>query len=174
MRPLGKLYVPGLPRASSLIELIIVLPFAIYARVDLLYPLVSAFFAWSLLRRFIAPAHKPIALAFSIQTGHFVWFFSGMLLSQQITISEMHLVFLLVGLFWLLWKPGYGALFFLISYQLLSLWNNYLGLVQIPMGTDIHRSIVAHMMLRVLALVFLFSTLFQLRKFSLRRRVIEA
>lgn len=125
-------------------------------------------FGW-LGRKWLRPAAQPLLEAFAVQAGLLGWMLVGTAvliagavdsaaLTQQLPSlieTGLDVVWLLGGLVWLVIRPGTGAVLCLGLYQVLKLAGNLFSLSEAALNTVEHKALIVHLLLAVLALVFL-------------------
>lgn len=136
----------------------------VYSGIFLMIPLVATFAiffaAWKLL-----PKDKQIVLpALSVQAGHLTWFVIGSFMTRTMGANSLDLLWLLVGLIWLVARPSRGPLWFLSVYQLLSLLLNLYLFAHASVGTTAHKALLVHIVWRILALMLMGGMYMRLRR----------
>jgi uncharacterized membrane protein (DUF485 family) len=62
---------------------------------------------------------------------------------------------LLIGVVWLLARPGLAPVIVLTVYQSLALLINLFAFLNLPVGSNLHRALLIHLLWRVLALILM-------------------
>jgi len=134
-----------------------------YAGINLLIPLAGAAIAFYALKRF-APAQKAIWFgAISVQVGHAIWFIVGIAISGQVN-TIMDPAILLVGVLWLLAKPGAAPVVVLSVFQLAALAYNSHMFLGTEFGTNPNKALFVHIIFRAMALGLMAFALYKASK----------
>lgn len=136
-----------------------------YCGMMLFIPIAGAVIAFLLAKRFASTALKPFIAALAVIFGHLAWMLVGGLLTPSgfaRVIADSAII--VVGLLWLVLRPGFGPVLLLGIYECISLVVNVIGILQFEFGSVGHKALAAHIALRLFALVSLIAGYRQLRK----------
>lgn len=111
----------------------------------------------------LTKAPKHLILALAIQFGHLCWIILSVILTKN-TSAIIDIVLMLVGLLWLVARPALSAVLFLTAYQTFSLLINLSTLFSTAFKTFEHRALVLILILRILAIIFMFAGLNIMKK----------
>ncbi len=137
-----------------------------YSGINLLIPLGITALVWWAGKKRLKPVN-PLFLflpAISVQTGHLLWLSFGLLYLGTLDLSLIDVIVLVIGLAWLIAKPGLGPVIFLTVFQLLALAVNAVSFVEASIGTNAHKALLVHIIWRVMALFFMWQAYAQLRR----------
>jgi hypothetical protein len=93
--------------------------------------------------------------AAAVQGGHLLWIAVGLVVIGALTVDLIDIAILLAGVVWLLARPGLAAVIVLTVYQAAALLINLAAFLAMPVGENLHRALLIHIIWRVLALVFM-------------------
>jgi DNA-binding beta-propeller fold protein YncE len=126
-----------------------------YCAMYLLVPLLVALAGWLLARKVVKPNFQPMLPAVALQTGHAVWFLIGGVLTGGLLFAAADVVILAAALIWLCAVPGIAPVIALSIYQSIGIASNVGDFALMRAGTDTHRALAAHVLLRCAALAAL-------------------
>jgi hypothetical protein len=124
----------------------------IYSGIHVMIPIVAASGAWWVGKKFLPPARLPFLPAIAVQTGHLFWILLGVLYLGRLDEGLIDVVVLGVGLSWLIVRPGLGPLILLTLFQAAALVANGYLFAEADFGTNQHKALLIHIVLRVVAL----------------------
>jgi hypothetical protein len=127
----------------------------IYAQTHLLIPLVPTALLWWAGRRLLPERPADFIGAAAVQLGHMVWIGVGLIVIGRLTVDLADIAILLVGSLWLLIRPGLAPVVTLTVYQGAALLLNLAAFLAMPVGHNLHRALLVHLIWRVLALVLM-------------------
>lgn len=134
-----------------------------YAGINLLIPLAGAAIAFYGLKR-LAPAQKSIWFgAISVQVGHAIWFIVGIAITGQFN-TVLDPILLLLGVLWLLAKPGTAPVVVLSLFQLAALTYNAHLFLGTEFGTDPNKALFVHIIFRAMAIGLMVFALYKSRR----------
>jgi hypothetical protein len=117
-----------------------------------------------LLLKKIPSSPKAFRVAWAVQAGHALWMaFGAMLTGEWIKIAPDIAIFA-TGLAWLWVRPGLGPVILLSLYQLAAGIYNFTMLMHMHIATTQHKALVAHLSLRIFAVIFLIAGYVTTRK----------
>lgn len=134
-----------------------------YAGINLLIPLAGAAIAFYGLKR-LAPAQKSIWFgAMSVQVGHALWFIIGIAITGRFN-TILDPILLLLGVLWLLAKPGNAPVVVLSLFQLAALTYNVHLFLGTEFGTNPNKALFVHIIFRAMAIGLMAFALYKSRK----------
>lgn len=135
-----------------------------YAGINLLLPLAFAAAAWWVGKKLLPPARQLYLPALAVQTGHLLWLSLGMFYIGAVGLDLLDIVILVIGLAWLLLKPGLAPVLLLTAFQVLGLAINGVSFAEAAIGTNPHKALLVHIVWRLMALFFMWHAYVQSRK----------
>ncbi len=135
-----------------------------YTGLYLMLPLGAAAAAWWASRKLLPESRRLLAPAFSAQAGHGMWLAMGLMVLGSLNANALDPVLLIIGLAWLVAKPGNGPLYFLAALQSLSLVLNALTFMAEDAGTPAHKALLVHLIFRITSLGLLAQLWVELRR----------
>jgi hypothetical protein len=126
-----------------------------YAGLHLLIPLGFAALAARALSKRVAVENRPMVPASAILAGHGLWMSLGVIYLAQFSLSVLDLVILIGGAIWLAFRPSKIAVGVVTLYETVGLAVNVPGFYAEAWGTNIHKALFAHIILRVAAIVLM-------------------
>jgi len=142
-------------RAPAIVAAVIGLAVGAYAGIHLLVPLVASAAAWWLGRTLLPRLDERYLIAAAVQAGHLVWLALGLVLLGIRGPALLDPLILLVGVAWLLARPGLAPVALLTIYQLVALALNAVTFVELPAGHVLHKALLVHLLWRLMALVLM-------------------
>ncbi len=142
-------------RAPAIVAAVIGLLVGTYAGIHLLIPLVASAAAWWLGRRLLPRLDARYLLAAAVQTGHLVWLALGEVMLGIRGPDLLDPIILLIGVAWLVARPGLAPVVVLTIYQSVALAVNAVAFVHLPVGHTLHKALLVHLIWRLLALVLM-------------------
>jgi hypothetical protein len=127
----------------------------IYAGTHLLIPLVPTALLWWVGRRLLPDRPADFVGAAAVQLGHMLWIGVGLIVIGRLTVDLADIAILLVGSLWLLIRPGLAPVVTLTVYQGAALLLNLAAFLAMPVGHNLHRALLIHLIWRVLALILM-------------------
>jgi hypothetical protein len=134
-----------------------------YSGINLVIPAVIAAGAWWIGKKKMRPAKLSYLPAIAVQTGHLMWIFLGIVMIGALGLALVDVVVLLIGITWLVLKPSIGPLIFLTLFQALAFAMNVITIAEVAVGSNPHKALVVHLILRVLAVFYMWSAYGQSR-----------
>lgn len=135
-----------------------------YAGINLLIPLAFTAAVWWAGRKLISGPRQPYLPALAVQTGHLLWLCLGLLYVRAAGLDLVDPVVLIIGLVWLLLKPGLAPVLFLTVFQVLALAINGVSFSDAAIGTNPHKALFVHILWRLMALFCMWQAYLQSRK----------
>ena len=142
-------------RAPAIVATVIGIAAGAYSGIHLLIPLVLTGLAWWAARKLLPDRPSDFVAAAAVQAGHLLWIAIGLVVIGALTVDLVDIAILIVGVVWLLTKPGLAAVIVLTVYQAAALLINLAAFVAMPIGENLHRALLIHIIWRVLALIFM-------------------
>lgn len=105
---------------------------------------------------------RPLIIPIAVQGGHALWMALGLALLGRWDLDLLDIVILVVGIIWLMIRPGFGPVALLVLYQLAALIVNSLVFGSTAVGSSDHKALVVHMFLRIISLIALWVGLYQM------------
>lgn len=136
----------------------------VYAGINLLIPLGITAVAWWAGKKLLAPAKQSYVPAIAVQTGHLLWLSLGLIYVGALGLDLLDVVILVIGLAWLLLKPGLAPVLLLTVFQVLALAINAVSFAEAAIGTNPHKALLVHIVWRLMALFFMWHAYVQSRK----------
>jgi len=142
-------------RAPLIVAGLIGIVAGLYSGVHLLIPLILTGLIWWATRRLLPGHPADFVAAAAAQAGHLLWITIGLVVIGALTVDLLDIAILLGGAIWLLTRPGLAAVVVLTIYQVLGLLINLIAFLHFPIGDNLHKALLIHMIWRGLALVFM-------------------
>lgn len=142
-------------KAPIIVAAVIAIAAGAYSGVHLLIPLVLTGLVWWAARTLLPDRPADFVAAAAVQVGHLLWIAIGLVVIGALTVDLVDIAILLAGAVWLVTKPGRAAVIGLTVYQGAGLLINLAAFLAIPIGENLHRALLVHMIWRVLALLFM-------------------
>lgn len=135
----------------------------VYCGANLLIPWLSFCLLFAVLSKCpILSRHFVGAIA---TTGaHTTWIVAACILLGKWSIAWFDIAILGIGIVWLLTNPGYIAAAYLGVVQFVCLLVNVVMLCMVTLGSNDHRALTMHCLLRFIAIIFLAVGVFQLHR----------
>ena len=127
----------------------------VYSRTHLFIPLVLTTLVWWAGRKLLPERSPGYVAAAAVQTGHLLWIAVGLVVIGALTVDLVDIAILLIGVAWLLLRPGLAPVIVLTIYQGLALLINLFALLAFPIGHNLHRALLVHIIWRGLALILM-------------------
>jgi hypothetical protein len=142
-------------KASTIVATVVGIAAGVYSGIHLLIPLALTGLVWWVARKLLP--HRPPAFvaAAAVQAGHLLWIAIGLIVIGALTVDLVDITILLIGVVWLLARPGLAPVIVLTVYQSLALLINLFAFLNFPAGNNLHRALLIHLLWRVLALILM-------------------
>jgi hypothetical protein len=142
-------------KASTIVATVIAIAVGVYSGTHLLIPLALTGLIWWAARK-LFPGHSPgYVAAAAVQAGHLLWIAVGLIVIEALTVDLVDIAILLIGIVWLFLRPGLAPVIVLTIYQALALLINLFAFLSLPVGHNLHRALLVHLLWRVLALILM-------------------
>ena len=138
--------------------------FGQYLGIHLLAPGIIIVIIALVLKKWGKASFMPYAGAFSVQAGQEFWIVLATILGGQPMKGLPDLVLFGGGLAWLASRPGVNPLLYLGILQTIMVGFNILTLVHAVHGSLIYKAMMAHVFIRLFAVVFMLVPIWQLRR----------
>ena len=124
-----------------------------YVGTSLLIPLVGTIlFAW-LLKTF---KRTDVILSVSVQAGHLSWIMAAALILHEFSaVVIFNFAIMGIGLLWLLIRPNLWSVLYLFFWQVFGVWDNGTQFFATVNSASPHKSLVAHLLFRLMAIAAL-------------------
>jgi hypothetical protein len=142
-------------KRAAIVACLIGLAVGAYAGIHLLIPLVASATAWWLGRTLLPRLDERYLIAAAVQAGHLAWLALGQVLLGIRGPDLLDPLILLVGITWLVARPGLPPVVVLTVYQAVALAMNSVALVRLPAGHPLHKALLVHLLWRLMALVLM-------------------
>ncbi|MGH2799002.1 MAG: hypothetical protein ACREI6_10115 [Candidatus Rokuibacteriota bacterium] len=142
-------------KASAIVAIVVGIAAGVYSGIHLLIPLVLTGLAWWAARKLLPDRPPDLVAAAAVQAGHLLWIAIGLVVIGALTVDLVDIAILLGGVVWLLAKPGLVPVLVLTVYQAVALLINLFAFLNFPIGENLHRALLIHIMWRVLALILM-------------------
>jgi hypothetical protein len=142
-------------KAAAIVAIVVGVAAGVYSGIHLLIPLVLTGLLWWTARRLLPGRPPDFVAAAAVQGGHLLWIAVGLVVIGALTVDLIDIAILLAGVVWLLARPGLAAVIVLTVYQAAALLINLAAFIAMPVGENLHRALLIHIIWRVLALVFM-------------------
>ena len=142
-------------KAWGIVALVVGIAAGAYSRIHLLIPLVLTGLVWWAAGRLRPERSREFVGAVAVQAGHLLWIGIGLVVIGALTVDLVDIVILLAGVAWLLVKPGLVPVVLLTIYQVAALLINLVAFLNFPIGENLHRALLIHLIWRVLALILM-------------------
>jgi hypothetical protein len=142
-------------KATIILATLVGVAVGMYSGIHLLIPLVLTGVVWWGARRLLPDRSSDVLVAAAVQIGHLLWITVGLVVIGALTVDLADIAILLAGSVWLLAKPGLAPVIVMTIYQALALLINLGAFLAMPIGHNLHRALLIHIIWRILALVFM-------------------
>jgi hypothetical protein len=142
-------------KASTIVATVIGIAVGVYSGIHLLIPLALSGLGWWAGRKLLPDRPPDFVAAAAVQAGHLLWIAIGLIVIGALTVDLIDITILLIGVVWLLARPGLAPVVVLTVYQALALLINLFAFLNFPVGSNLHRALLVHLLWRVLALVLM-------------------
>jgi hypothetical protein len=142
-------------KASIIAPTVIAIAVGVYSGVHLLIPLVLSALIWLAARKLLPDRSPELLAAAAVQAGHLLWIAIGLVVIGKLSVDLLDIAILLVGVGWLLARPGLAPVIVLTVYQALALLISLFAFLNFPVGDNLHRALLVHLLWRILALVLM-------------------
>ena len=142
-------------KASIIAPTVIAIAVGVYSGLHLLIPLVLSGLIWWALRKLLPDRSPELVAAAAVQAGHLLWIAIGLVVIGALTVDLVDIAILLMGVVWLLARPGLAPVIVLTIYQSLALLIHLFAFLNFPVGNNLHRALLVHLLWRILALVLM-------------------
>ncbi len=140
---------------SAIVATVVGIAVGVYSGVHLLIPLALTALVWWAGRKLLPDRSPEYVAAAAVQAGHLLWIAVGLIVIGALTVDLVDIAILLIGVVWLLLRPGLAPVIVLTIYQVLLLLINLLAFLGLPIGHNLHRALLVHIIWRGLALILM-------------------
>jgi hypothetical protein len=142
-------------KASTIVATVVGIAVGVYSGIHLLIPLTLSGLIWWAARKLLPDRSPDFVAAAAVQAGHLLWIAIGLVVIGALTVDLVDIAILLIGVGWLLARPGLAPVIVLTVYQSLALLINLFAFLNFPVGNNLHRALLVHLLWRVLALILM-------------------
>lgn len=142
-------------KASVVVATVVAIALGVYSGLHLVIPLALTGLVWWAARKRFPDRSPDYIAAAAVQAGHLLWIAVGLIVIGTLTVDLVDIAILLIGVFWLLLRPGLAPVVVLTIYQVLLLLINLLAFLAFPIGHNLHRALLIHIIWRGLAVVLM-------------------
>lgn len=142
-------------KASAIAAILVGIAVGVYSGMHLLIPLVLTGLAWWVVRTLRPDLSPDYVAAAAVQVGHLLWIAVGLVVIGALTVDLVDIAILLGGVAWLLVRPGLAPVIVLTIYHGLALLINLFAFLNFPIGHNLHRALLVHILWRGLALLLM-------------------
>ena len=142
-------------KASAIVATVVGIAVGVYSGIHLLIPLVLTGLAWWAGRKLFPERSPAYVAAAAVQAGYLLWTVVGLIVNRALTVDLVDIAILLIGVAWLLLRPGLAPVIVLTIYQALLLLINLFAFLGLPIGHNMHRALLVHIIWRGLALTLM-------------------
>ncbi|MGH7301101.1 MAG: hypothetical protein ACREKQ_12460 [Candidatus Rokuibacteriota bacterium] len=142
-------------KAWAIIATVVGIAAGVYSGIHLLIPLVLTGLVWWAARKLLPDRPPDVVGAAAVQAGHLLWIAIGLIVIGALTVDLVDIAILLIGVAWLLARPGLAPVIVLTVYQAIALLINLLAFLHFQVGENLHRALLIHILWRVLALILM-------------------
>jgi hypothetical protein len=142
-------------KASTIVATVIGIAAGVYSGIHLLIPLVLSGLVWWAARKLLPDRRPDFVAAAAVQAGHLLWIAIGLIVIGALTVDLVDIAILLIGVVWLLARPGLAPVIVLTVYQAVALLINLFAFLNFPVGNNLHRALLVHLIWRILALILM-------------------
>jgi hypothetical protein len=142
-------------KASTIVATVVGIAAGVYSGIHLLIPLALTGLVWWVARKLLSRRPPDFVVAAAVQAGHLLWIAVGLIVIGALTVDLVDIAILLIGVVWLLARPGLVPVIVLTVYQSLALLINLFAFLNFPVGNNLHRALLVHLLWRVLALILM-------------------
>jgi hypothetical protein len=142
-------------KPSTIVATVVGIAVGVYSGIHLLIPLVFTGLAWWAGRKLFPERSRGYVAAAAVQAGYVLWTVVGLIVNRALTVDLLDIAILLIGVAWLLLWPGLAPVIVLTIYQALLLLINLFAFLGLPIGHNMHRALLVHIIWRGLALILM-------------------
>lgn len=142
-------------KASAIVATVVGIAAGVYSGLHLLIPLALTGLVWWAGRKLLPDRSPGYVAAAAVQAGHLLWIAVGLIVIGALTVDLVDIAILLGGVAWLLLRPGLAPVIVLTIYQVLALLINLFAFLSLPIGHNLHRALLVHIIWRGLALILM-------------------
>ncbi|HKC05759.1 MAG TPA: hypothetical protein VKJ67_02750 [Methylomirabilota bacterium] len=142
-------------KASAIGAAVVAIAVGVYSGMHLLIPLALTGLVWWGARALLPDRSPDYLAAAAVQAGHLLWIAVGLVVIGALTVDLVDIAILLIGVAWLVLRPGLAPVIVLTVYQALALLINLFAFLNFPIGHNLHRALLVHILWRGLALILM-------------------
>ena len=142
-------------KASTIVATVVGIAAGVYSGIHFLIPLALTGLVWWAARKLLPHRPPDFVAAAAVQAGHLLWIAIGLIVIGALTVDLVDIAILLIGVVWLALRPGLAPVIVLTIYQALALIINLFAFLSFPIGHNLHRALLVHILWRGLALILM-------------------
>jgi hypothetical protein len=142
-------------KASVIVATVAAIALGVYCGLHLVLPLALTGLVWWAARKRFPDRSPDYVAAASVLGGHLLWIAVGLVVIGALTVDLVDIAIMLGGVFWLLLRPGLAPVIVLTVYEVLLLLINLLAFLGFPIGHNLHRALLIHIIWRGLAVILM-------------------
>ena len=142
-------------KTSTIVATVVGIAVGVYSGTHLLIPLALTGLLWWAARKLFPDRSPGYLAAAAVQAGHLLWITVGLIVIGALTVDLLDIAILLIGVVWLLLRPGLAPVIVLTIYQALALVINLFAFLSFPIGHNLHRALLVHIIWRGLAMILM-------------------
>lgn len=142
-------------KASAIVATMVGIAVGAYSGIHLLIPLALTGLVWWAGRKLFPDRSRDYVAAAAVLAGQLLWIAVGLIAIGPLRVDLVDIAILLIGVFWLLLRPGLAPVIVLTIYQALLLLINLFAFLGLPIGHNLHRALLVHIIWRGLALILM-------------------
>lgn len=136
----------------------------LYTGFNFIIPIVLTFIFALVVKKVYKQVLIPMIPAIAVLGGSLFWILLGTILTKSISSALIEIILLLIGLIWLIIRPGISSVIFLTAYLVFALFGHILGFLSVKFGTEAHKALLVHIILKISILLSMFVGLKLIRK----------
>ena len=142
-------------KASVIVATVVAIALGVYSGLHLVLPMALTGVVWWGARKRFPDRSPDYVAAAAVLAGHLLWIGVGLVVIGALTVDLVDIAIMLAGVFWLLLRPGLAPVIVLTIYQVLLLLINLLAFLGLPIGHNLHRALLIHIIWRGLAVILM-------------------
>jgi hypothetical protein len=135
-----------------------------YTGLNLLIPTGLAILVGWICSKLLTGPSKTFLVAFAIQAGHGLWMLLGAVLLKAYAPVALDLAIYVIGLAWLVYRPGIAPVVLLSLFQAIAIAVNLAQFLAAEIGTNNHKALLVHLIFRITAVVCMLAGAYQIRR----------
>jgi hypothetical protein len=120
---------------------------------------------WYLGDKLLKPVVPEYLMAIAIMSGQLLWMIVGTaILGAWIPLLIIEFIIFAIGIVWLWVRPSIVPVVGLTIYEVGALVINIMGILNLEMGSPEHKAMIVHILLRIAALLYLWTAYWPTRQ----------